>query len=148
MRKLEFEMGQVVPGTQLRVLDYGRKDRWGKQLVKVRCEWPVNGDVDGDICGEVKWMRAAAIKPRPNEDQSGKRPLQSTSCGCQSRWKYREYWEGRAKGIGPLAQREIYEGDVWSGKSFEDLARERRMPKEVVSTAFRLFVDERKDRGA
>jgi hypothetical protein len=136
LRRRELEFGELVPGTQLRVIGYAeRSDKYKKQLVRVRCEWTKNGKV----CGTERWMRVTAMTHMPYPDKNGKMRFPQVSCGCRSRQVCREYWENRAKKTARVVRQAIYWGHVGDGRSYDDLAREFKMPKQVVTTILRLY---------
>jgi hypothetical protein len=146
LRRRELEMGQLVQGTKLRVIGYGPSDKYSKQMVMVRCEWIVD-EKTGKVCGTERLIRATAMTHKPYADKNGKWRLPQVSCGCRSKQVCREYWVNRAKKTARVVQQAIYWGRVGDGKSDEDLAREFKMPKHVVTTILRLFGQRMKAQG-
>jgi hypothetical protein len=133
MRKRQLKIGQVVPGTRLRVLEHLESDLHGNQRVRVRCEWIVNGD----RCGVEKPMRVTDMTRKPYVDKNGKARLPHRSCGCQSRRAHREFWERRAKAIPVGARRTIFMM-LEDKRSLESVASQRRLPVTLVATIYRL----------
>ena len=144
MKKQEVAIGERMPGTKLRVLGPAGSDKHHKQLVWVRCEW----EVDGKECGTEKTMRVSAIKHPPYTRKNGKSLVSNISCGCQSKLRCRLRWEGYARRLDPVVLEEIYIGHVASGKSFRQLARAFNLHSSVVSTAVRLYGEEKKNTSA
>jgi hypothetical protein len=129
MKKLEFKIGEVVPGTKLMVIGMEESDAHGNQRVLVRCLWD----------GIEKVMRASAMTFEPYEDKNGKLRLPHRSCGCQSRLAHQMYWEKRAKGIRRMVQQRIYRARRSRTRTFQELALEHNLPLPVVTTIFRLY---------
>ena len=142
MKKRELKVGEYVPGTYLRVLGYAPSDQHGNQRVRVQCEWVVNGK----YCDTIKVMRVTAMTMKPYEDKNGKVRLPHKSCGCQSKLAHRLYWEKRAKGIRRLVQQKIYRAHKTYRTSFQDLAKEYKMPMQLVTTIFRVYSARQKGR--
>jgi len=135
MRKRRLEIGKLVRGTKLRVLERLESDAHGNQRVLVRCEWTVNGE----CCGVIKPMRVTDMTRRPFVDKDGKARLPHRSCGCQARRARREYLERGANGL-PAGVRRGILLRVDSGHSIETVAHERHLPVSIVSTVYRLEV--------
>ena len=134
MRKHQLSLDEKIPGTELVVLEFLPSDKGGNQMIKVRCE----ADVNGRPCGTVKAMRVTAITMHPYVDKNGKLRLPHRSCGCQSRRAHREYWELRARKIPGRIKMEICQQNA-SGKSFQVLSKDFKLPLGVVTTVIRLY---------
>jgi hypothetical protein len=129
MKKREIKIGQVMPGTRLMVLARAPSDAHGNQRALVRCGY----------CGTEKEMRVTAMTHDAYTDCNLKRRKPVRSCGCKAREAHREYWENRARGIRRLIQQKIYRGNVRDGKSFQTLAKQYKMPVQLVTTILRLY---------
>ena len=136
MRKIRLEIGKLVAGTKLRVLEYLPSDTSGNQRVRVRCEWIV----DGKLCGVEKPMRATDLTRKSFVDGKGRPRRHYRSCGCQSRKAHREFWESRAKAIPAGSRRAIFLM-IDSGASFERVKAERNLPLGLIRTIYRVEVE-------
>jgi hypothetical protein len=135
MKKRAFQVGELVPGTKLRVVALEESDSHGNQRVRVQCEWLV----DGVSCGTEKVMRATALTLSAYRDRNGKLRKPHTSCGCQSKRAHRLYWVNRAEGIRRLVQRNIYRERKYSRKSYEELAAKYGIPVQLARMVYQVY---------
>jgi len=137
MKKRELPIGQLVPGTKLRVLEHLPSDSKGNQRVLVRCEWIVKGS----RCNTVKPRRVTDILRKRITDTDEQEGLPHGSCGCQSKLAHRLYWENRAKGFPRRTQQDVYRGILWHHKSPKKLATRFKLPVNLIATIFRVYAE-------